>query len=441
MNQFAHPDANCSTNEDAWENTTNFADLNVDCKLLILDEMDIISLVKIAEMNRQFQILAIDAYRRKFVEKLIIITASKDSEISHSVEYDDSFHTNDPIVTEKLIQYFGSLILYLKIDIKSGEEQLHNIMALTNRYCEKLKRFTLRTNAKNALDRVVKPFYTVEDVILINIFHNLTTQNMELDQIFPKMHSLTMDRVVNNDWSNFVLVYPNLMHFNCQLLYLDTLAESSVVEIIKLNPQLRSLSFSGIRLKLLDIVNTHLLQLETLDLGWGDLISFGTQHVNEIHFERVSDLTMSDVSFFHMLTFDRLKHIAFRQIPTDIEEWLIFIERNSNLSTLRIINEEVSEPVLLRLIGNIPNVEEISFPMKSDANMSVIAQFLTENTNLTSLTLSTKHDRTENIKQQLDNLGDSFGRLPLSQWTASESQSGYQFQKKVTKHKNCTVFS
>lgn len=41
-------------------------DINADCQLLILEMLDLTSLVKMAEMNKKYSVLAADVFKRKF---------------------------------------------------------------------------------------------------------------------------------------------------------------------------------------------------------------------------------------------------------------------------------------------------------------------------------------------------------------------------------------
>lgn len=53
-------------------------DINTDCQLLILEKLDLPSLVKMAELNKKYSILAADVFKRKFGKLILNLKLSVD---------------------------------------------------------------------------------------------------------------------------------------------------------------------------------------------------------------------------------------------------------------------------------------------------------------------------------------------------------------------------
>lgn len=80
-----------------WGNGTILTDMNVDCQLLILKELDFVSLINVAEVDEAYSALATNVFKRKFALKII--------ELRETSSKNEVVELNDVIKIEKFKWY------------------------------------------------------------------------------------------------------------------------------------------------------------------------------------------------------------------------------------------------------------------------------------------------------------------------------------------------
>lgn len=173
-------------------------DLNLDCQLHILNEMDFISLVALSEANKHFSNLVRDILKRKLANKLVIftapsITSEKNQTESLSIgtryvrETDDCIRIKQFTIGAKVLQSVGSLISNVRVDALPNNAT-KSIFRLVNLYCSKtLSQFEIRSAFDNILDEFIKPFEKVDKVTLRGNFENMHESDLRFDEIFPQI--------------------------------------------------------------------------------------------------------------------------------------------------------------------------------------------------------------------------------------------------------------
>lgn len=399
---------------DTCVNYANFSELNDDCKLLILEQLDLISLVNMAEVDENLHALAEDVYRRKYSTNSLHFYA----EIfwGNNVKISGDFiFTKDLSIFAKIVKQFGHLITDLKFDYTNNASEA---VSLANRHCNNLQSFYISSHSENVLTEVAKSFNSVKTVIFAGEIGKLSSKTMQLNEMFPKLQSLSIKHS-NFDWDSLILEYPHLEHL--KIWTSSTMNETAFERLLKLNPQIRSLSVNMIPHNVFSFINKQLPKLENLELS---ITSF-LQSSEPINFKSVRNLTVtfSPQCFPENVTFEQLSELRVFWMPTPMIQWLAFIRRHSTLRKLYFVSMTNG---ILNAIENVPNIEQVSFFMQGDTSVASIIQFLERNENINTLSIQYRIHSNDTKRQLAD-----FRNQIQGEWDVTESTETFLFEKKV----------
>lgn len=159
-----------------------------------------------------------------------------------------------------------------------------------------------------------KWFPNVEEVSFVGDAKMIGNKTARLNQYFPSVRRMSL-KLRNIQNQNCVqLFYPNLKHlyviFSLPIIQFGGLNESTIVELIKRNPQLQSISIDFASLSFLNQVNDILPHLDTLSF---DTIAEFFNYHEKIHFKYVRKLTIQAASDIipTNVTFARLEEVQF----------------------------------------------------------------------------------------------------------------------------------
>lgn len=376
-------------NPDQHENFTKFTDLNDDCKLLILETLDFNSLVNLAGANRASSYLTTDVYRRTFASKQIKIEGPFVDRETPAVESNDLIRIYSFKVVTRLVHNFGSYITKLIIDaVGMKKNQVLEVIALVNRHCDaliELKIVNLDEEVFPSADQ--QPFSSVKVFSLHSSLMNPVEQRLAMNKMFPKLENLTLQNMKIIDRQNILQTFPNLKHFSVSLMHLEGFVEQDLVQMISLNPQIYSLSISGVSMKLLMFLSEYSPNLRCLSLHW---ILQNSPYQTHIQFKNVRqlDVKASQDYFSRIVTFDGLEEFNLECFFYVGDIWLSFIRRHASIKKLVISNGQLSENQLRDLIGNIPNLVEATITIARDVDLQLMIQFLNQNPKMQKLDLS-----------------------------------------------------
>lgn len=223
-------------------------DLDVDSQWLIIDELELLDLISMAEVNKHFLSLAQNALRPTLSKKTVIFASPYSTSHSNYNLYiqvtDDFIRIESLPIASKMLQYFGHIINSLRIDQYIMDNNADSIYLMVNNHCHAtLHEIWLRNTRCNFTDWPV-PFERVQKVHLDGYLKNLPNMKLNLSEIFPSMCQLILDKVEFSNTKAIELDYSHL-----ELLEVDVshelnegrITETIVEGIVRKNQQIKVL--------------------------------------------------------------------------------------------------------------------------------------------------------------------------------------------------------
>lgn len=220
--------------DDSDSNQMKLTDVNDDCLEEIFRNLSVQDLLAIADTHARFKSAAEHAFFRKFERKVIvnIFTTSHNLcvPIKHSARLDSGGYIRVSSLKDilRLLRCFGHLITELQF--RNEPKYSSKILEYANEYCSNS---LLTFKWHKCMSDFKAPFTNVEHVEFVNCQF---PKAVRLNEMFPAMRSLTL----NNIFDKLFLAL-NGVHFS-HLEHLK-IENTEAIDILRLNPQLKSLSF------------------------------------------------------------------------------------------------------------------------------------------------------------------------------------------------------
>lgn len=215
-------------NNDAWTNGTKLTDLNVDCQLMIFEQLNLPSLLALAEVNQAFSVLTADVFRRNYGYKTIEIRKGFSSDDMNIFEFEETIQVENFGLISTIFKHFGQFISSVKINYgKCKKSQLKEIITFVNRNSNSLKKLQLEMY-EDVLDGIEKPFINVEDVSFVGEYKRLGNKQLSLSEIFPKMRRLSLEYVKVINRKSIALEIPTLEHLHVAFLHPNGFTEKDI---------------------------------------------------------------------------------------------------------------------------------------------------------------------------------------------------------------------
>lgn len=371
-----------------WDNGTKLTDLNVDCQLHILKELDFISLVNVAEVDEAYSALAADVFKRKFAHKIIELreTSSKNEVVElHDVIKIEKFN-----MISKVFNHFGHFIS--KVKLIYGRDQKYQsklVFELVSHHSDNFIKFHIECYNEFLLQNVQKPFYNAENVSFAGEFYELGSESMKLNEMFPKMRQLSLGYLHVTDPTSIHLHFPYLEHLSVSFIRTkQPFTDTDIKCLINKNPQIQSLSIYHGSMEFFKFVSENMPNLNALYLPW-KFSDYLNDRDRPIHFKTVKKLSIKYTinRFPRNVTFDKLQEMEFICNPDFPDVWINFIEKNTHLTRLNITNGEIYKIDLEKITSILPDLVEVSFICGLDIDIESIVKFLNLNTKLKKLNL------------------------------------------------------
>lgn len=396
-------------------NQTNLMELNLDCQLMILDQMPLSALISMAETNKYFQDLVMDVFERKFGKTRVQIVAPfLDIPVSYN-QTEGPVKLKDFKTVSKVLRYFGQLIHSLKVKYLTSDMDLQTtVNQLINEQCSRtLKQFDIRSYRNNFFDDFLEPFKNVENVSVRGLFSSFSKEPSCFGELFPSMRNLKIQlaKGQNMDWFNHE--FKQLEHVNVDLCYYDPpgcFSEDIMIKFFNKNPQIRSLNISYFTRNLIQHAASELLNLENLQIKYyeDDESTESTDEPNGIQFEHLKSFTMKSGSnsMPRNVTFENLVEFRTDANPKTCLRWFEFVESQKNLKKLVLFGRYLEKEEIFRLAAAKPNLVEATIRCKKDVDYETIAGFIENSKQLKKLVLkfnekSIQHESFETILKLL----------------------------------------
>lgn len=347
----------------------SLVNLNIDCQLLIMERLDVLSLLSLSETNRHFSMMVENILRRKFVNKSISVTG-RGSYATEVEESEKSIRISSLPEMLWLLKNYCHLISHLKIE--NVETYGNNtVYKYVDSYCSKtLTQIHLESMHQNVFDAFSTPFSNVEHVSLSGEFNKLDGAQLRFDQLFPAMRrlSLGMLKIADDKWMERNR-FAHLEHIGVLIwLYNQTghLTEDVIIRLIQYNPQIQSLRLENVSPKFLQIVANQLPKLEHLDMKFSHVIWRESQNLS-INFGHLKSLKIQQVFQVHpnQFVFNDLEELDTDANVADFDKWMTLIKTNEHLKKLRI-TRRLKDVEFQRMTDACSHLTELSLTSDDD---------------------------------------------------------------------------
>lgn len=194
-------------------------DLNIDVLLEIFDNLELESLISLADINHRFRKLVIQRYiipKYRFHEKIIKISFKPIGEAIIINDDHGSIGIYGPNLTSNVVRIFGNLISRIAVypeplygDLNYSMSTVANI----NKYCsESLTELRINKFEENLFQQWKEPFENVNTIHIEDGYWNCEHTNTNLSEIFPSLRRFEMRFMCYSSSKCIDFHFPNLEH-------------------------------------------------------------------------------------------------------------------------------------------------------------------------------------------------------------------------------------
>lgn len=370
----------------------SFSSIILDCQILILEQLDLSSLLNIAQTNGEFFQLANDVYRHRFGDRALSIRSS-----DFNAELDDILiakNFNYIIVTNteiavKIIRIFGSIIKSVMLHCSGMKRSdVEEITKAMNDNCtDSLVRLEILDSSDLVWKSFQSPFKHVEALTLES---NVQTNEVALNELFPNLSELSLKDVEIFNRSAFRQTFPHLEHLLLVIFEMDGFVDADVIDMIQKNPQLESLSLENASMKLLKFVNEQLPKLKSFEIvtkykdssfsGEGEMIKF--ENVENVSLKFYSDEVP------RRIIFPKANKLEMECSSELDDTWIDYLKQSHNLSVLTV-NCRISNEQIATLAKGMESLTEIHITCAMDVENQTIIKFIESNPKIKIFQLKT----------------------------------------------------
>lgn len=389
-------------------------DLNDDCQYLIFDHLRMNSLYSLARTSKYFEETVGNFVRRIFARKIMVLDFFSDYSKQYDYIITDEFiEIRNVRMAIKILTQFGRYIQNLKLqDVLIGknidEKRIKELYHVIHEHCsDTLSQLHLKLIDFDFFEFAKKPFTNVKNISLLQgKLKSLGNRQFNFQEMFPAMRILRLDSFRIDNKSALTLDFPKLEQLSADIAttqYSDYVTEPVIAELIRKNPQIRSVVLSHLSLDLLKVVANTLVNLEQLTVH---LLSYSDQEDATIHFEHVKSFTISNIIAKRLpseITFANLEEFKSHTLLGD-DKYIDFIENNRNLKKICINGTKgLSNGDIERLASANLNVVEMFIVCDRNFGGEHLVQLIENSKNLKRLhlkILSTK--RNESFDSEME---------------------------------------
>lgn len=383
-----------------------FMDLNLDCQMLIMEQVDIFSLISLFETNKHFHALAIDIFQRKFSKKTLKYVTSFGgvTEIDRStpaslnsiftrrfgvLSPDDSIITINHFETFlKALKYFGHMISALKFKMSQYDPNRNEMKEIIKDHdWSTLIRLEIDSDDEQLFNYFTKPFANVEHLSLAGHFDRLNNSAFSLNELFPAIRSLSFGDIEVTNPNSIACEFQHLK--DLQLIIddhedLERIPEVEFQNLIKKNAQIESMQIDHGDIQFLKFVSDELKNLEILTLLWYN--EYYPNGITNVHFENVKKFTIYNYSP-NYITFRNLVELETNLDPLYLPKWNEYVRANHNLQKLLWTGLYMRRDEFMNLVSENSNLVEIYVVCQADVDYVAIVDMLNKCNKLEKLHL------------------------------------------------------
>lgn len=359
---------------------------NLDCQLLILEGLDLMSLVNTAQANRYLSNLASDVFSRKHGFKLIKIQAPTRTRRARIEEIDEII-IRDVELAVRILSVFGRFIKVIKIQFERFTfDEARVLLISINDFCsETLTQLGVSGFTRDLWAVMDNTFPNLEDIAFSKVLEH--GKGVNLNRIFPKMRTLVLldTSIIKSNLLH--RNFPHLEHLFVGLLTPQKNFNNETEMVIEKNPQIHHLSLRHYFRSFLETLKHRLQMIETLEILWPqDDYNEG----QEIHLGSVKKLLIktNSITVPKQITFRQVEDIECYCYPQLNNEFVDYLKLNHNLKKLNVTSETGNEQ-LLQMAGAFPELEEASIICAQSVKAINVLQFIQKANKMNTLMLAT----------------------------------------------------
>ena len=380
--------------------------MNDDCVFLILERLEFVDLLNMAEINDQFSMLAAVVFRRKF--SYLEILYEKDYSNSESKASKAQIKIKDSELISNAFKHFGHSIKKFTSIIYDSIKPLQAKLIgqlISNYSSESLTDIEIGYHSAILLEYITKPLINVKYVLFEGNLMNSNAQTIRAKELFPAVRHLNFFSLSDSGLAYFDYHAPNLEQLS--IYGFPSRRDSPFPGVITKNPQIRCIDLDTDEPDFVRRMNAQLPQLEILTLA-----RFTLQH-ESIRFENVTTFrTGSFGSSPKNLLFPRLEKLAIdmkNYNSQKFHEFLTFLNEHNHLSHLYLYVYKVDDfTEFQKLTANLTNLVEITLmndQRETDSVSSeIIVDFLRSHDKMQKLNcVNFSKDRQGELRKRLKN--------------------------------------
>lgn len=418
----------------------NLADLNEDVQFLILENLDFDDLLSVSETNQYFSSLALVIFRKKYSHKIFEIKSA-------GSRYPDDMgriYMRDEDRARRILKQFGQFIYKLKVNYEESlnfdKTTIEAMSRLINSYCtDALTEIVVYDKRHSFFGQITKPFRNVKNVELYGHFKNVSSGLLTINEIFPAIESLFLSSTTFKYVDQIEQKYPNLIELSVN--FYDSVRsrnfkESTIEQILRLNPQIRILKMHSPTENILRVANEVLPYLERLRIetalhleifNTGPMISFKNVRILEL---KPFENTRNNHRFLEGIEFENLEEL--RAMITHVpgfDWWIDFIQKNTYLSKFHTIDGCVHKIDLEKMTKiDKMTLNDISMGLCYDVEHKNLVKFVSENQNVRKFHFKFHKEDDEYFEMHVSEMQKNFNK----NWIITNTTDSIDLEKVLT---------
>lgn len=332
-----------------------------------------------AQTDYHFQTLAFNVFHRKFGSKpfvfypkfMVLGSVLRSPEIK--VDYDRVMITGSDLGI-KVLQSFGHLLTKISLTFDEEESGSTSRMAeIAKKSSDSLIELELQGCNEEIWHHIQQPFKNVESLSFI--FNLCVPNDVKLNKVFPKLRRLELkDLDLQRDQHVFDCYFEHLKNLSITSFTIMKSIESDVRELIKRNPQIKSLSVSFPSMDFLKFVNKYLPKLENIEIlssieNYSDQMKIQFESVKKICIKLNTSIVPKSI------TFAQLEELELESLHGLNREWFQFIQQNQKIRKIQL-KKPMRNKEMLMLAEVAPNLEECSLNCSPNIKEETIDKFM-----------------------------------------------------------------
>lgn len=369
-------------------NKIRITDMNMDCIILIHEELSFVDMLSMAKANPAFVFAAANIFRRKYSKRTVqIVTPFEETGPIKMNVFDDLIYIVQFETAKSILNLFGPLIINLEIyqhsEQISGDKDVLLIINLLNLHCSgTIKRLQLTAvYEENFFVHMKKPFKQLESLSIKKGHLTTLNSNLDLSELFPVIKFLELGYLRIHDETCIEQTFRHLEHLSIRInkkcdkfKFFD---EANIKRLIQKNPTIQHLTLDYSNRAFLRFISENMKQLNALTLVCYDDRSENDQQ--EIVFEHVKQFSTIACYFNSVpnnLRFKSLEIFRPDHNPDAVHSWLDFVARHTHLKKLYVKGRPLGDKMLQNLTSIVPNLIEIFARLDDDVKDETIVNFV-----------------------------------------------------------------